>query len=108
MTRLALVTVLTVVAIGVLLVASFPFRAIIDQREATEASTARIVALDEDIATLTARVEALQDGEASKIMARRNFDLAEPGEEVYRLTQPDADPIPVPSGWPFHRVADDG
>lgn len=50
------------------------------------------------------RIEALATDDELEQMARKDFGLAKPGEEIYRVLPSSEDPSSVPAGWPFsHR-----
>jgi cell division protein FtsB len=91
----------TVVLLAMGLVASFPARQILAQRQETEAARAQLANLEADIDRLEARVEALNDPAEVKRQAREDHNLVEPGEESYQVTFPDGGPLPLPKGWPF-------
>ena len=82
-------------------VGSFPARQILAQRSATAAASERSAELDLEIARLEARVARLQEPEEVKRLAREHLDLAEPGQESYRVLFPPAGGVPLPHGWPF-------
>lgn len=105
MARLRRVLVAAAVALaffGALgLVGSFPARQILAQRAATASAVERNAALEADIARLEARVAALHEPDEVKRLAREHLDLAEPGQESYRVRFPPAGGVPLPRGWPF-------
>jgi cell division protein FtsB len=78
----------TVIALGVLLVGIFPTRAIIEQRaELARLERSRAVVAERN-AELEARIEALgTDAEIERI-AREQYNLGRPGEEVYAILPP--------------------
>lgn len=50
------------------------------------------------------RIEALSTDNELEQLARKDFGLAKPGEEIYRVLPAPEDPSSVPAGWPFrHR-----
>jgi cell division protein FtsB len=78
----------TVIALGVLLVGIFPTRAIVEQRaELARLERSRQVVADRN-AELRDRIEALgTDAEIERI-AREQYNLGRPGEEVYAILPP--------------------
>lgn len=50
----------------------------------------------------SARLSALRTDDEVERVARRDFGLAKPGEEIYHVLAPPADPPRVPDGWPFN------
>jgi cell division protein FtsB len=98
---LCVMAVVLAVLAAVAFVGSFPARQIIAQRRAIASAEERNVALDHEVAGLSARVATLQTPDEVKRLARQHLDLAEPGEESYRVLFPPADGVPLPQGWPF-------
>ena len=90
----------TLVVVGVLSLAVVPTRTYLERRgEIVEAERqlAQLTAANE---TDAARIAALDTDAELERVARRDFRLALPGEEVYRVLPPVLDPSSVPSGWP--------
>ncbi|MEJ5254197.1 MAG: septum formation initiator family protein [Acidimicrobiales bacterium] len=102
--RLAAPLVIVIVTCGVLFLGVFPTRTYLNQR-------AEIGRAEERLAGLTARNDELQrqvdllntDGEIERL-AREQFGLAKPGEEVYQVLPPPEDPLEVPDVWPLNRL----
>ena len=95
----------TLVVVGVLSLAVVPTRTYLERRgEIVEAERqlAQLTAANE---TDAARIAALDTDAELERVARRDFRLALPGEEVYRVLPPVLDPSSVPSGWPFDDLA---
>lgn len=99
--RLLLPLLTSLIAVGVLFVGIFPTRAIIEQRSElaqAERSLDVVGARNQDLAD---RVEALgADSEIERI-AREQYNLGRPGEEVYAILPAPPPPLPVPDAWPF-------
>ncbi|MPY96242.1 MAG: hypothetical protein GEV08_25215 [Acidimicrobiia bacterium] len=95
----AAITLCVLAALAV--VGSFPARQILAQREATAEAAERSAELEHEIASLEARVEALHEPDTVKRLAREHLELAEPGQESYRVVFPPAGGVPLPEGWPF-------
>ena len=53
----------------------------------------------------SARLAALRTDEELEHLARRDFGLAMPGEEIYHVMSPAVDPPRVPEGWPFNHLS---
>ena len=102
MRRALCVIAVVVTILGALaFVGSFPARQILGQRRAAAEAEQRNLALDAEVRRLEARVAALQQPDEVKRLARRHLDLAEPGQESYRVLFPPAGGVPLPEGWPF-------
>jgi len=106
--RLTVVAVVALVVFGAVLAGSFPARQILAQRRATAEAQARIDGLGVDIGHLQGRVDALEQPEEIKRLARDKLDLVEPGQESYRVIFPPSGAVPLPRGWPFVLPADAG
>lgn len=102
--RLAWPLLIVIVTCGVLFLGVFPTRTYLNQRSA-------IAHAEERVAELTARNDELQrqvdllatEGEIERL-AREQFGLAKPGEEVYQVLPPPEDPLDVPDVWPLNRL----
>lgn len=96
---------IAVAIVGVLSLAVVPTRTYLERRgEIAEAETrlAQLVSTNE---ADTARIAALESDAELERVARRDFRLALPGEEVYRVLPPVVAPASVPEGWPFDGLA---
>ena len=80
---LARLVVAASLLIGVLFLAVFPTRAVLDQREAISQVDERIEVLREENERMRARIRGLSDPEAIERIAREQYNLARPGEEVF-------------------------
>jgi cell division protein FtsB len=96
--------VLAVLACGVLFLGVFPTRTFLDQRRTEATAEQRLAELDDERADLQARADALQRDEEVERLAREEYGLARPGEEVYRVLPPAEDPLAIPDAWPFDRL----
>ena len=101
MRRLTVAAVVLAVVLGAVLAGSFPARQILAQRRATADAQTRVGGLETDIGRLQARVDALEQPEEIKRLARDKLDLVDPGQESYRVIFPPSGAVPVPRGWPF-------
>jgi cell division protein FtsB len=97
------VFVAMVMALGSLAVA--PARAWWDQQAQIAEAESRLSDLDAAVQANAARLVALDSDAELERLARRDFGLAKPGEEVYVVLPPPADLLQVPQGWPFDQVA---
>lgn len=103
--RLAWPLLLAVVTGGVLVLGVFPTRTYLDQRRTVAAAEARLRELEDTNRALEAEVRALDDDAEIERLAREQYGLARPGEEVYRILPPAQDPVVVPRTWPFNGLA---
>jgi len=97
------VAVVGILALSVSLVA-VPLRAHLDRT--SQISEAEVI-LAELVRTNEAdrqRLEAMETDAELEYLARRDFGLARPGEEIYRVLAPASEPLVVPEGWPFNYV----
>jgi cell division protein FtsB len=92
-----------VLALGSLAVS--PARAWWDQQARIAEAETRLASLDEAVKANAARLAALDTDAELERLARRDFSLAKPGEEIYVVLPPPADLPQVPQGWPFDQVA---
>lgn len=102
--RLAGPLAIVVVTCGVLFLGVFPTRTYLDQRDAIATAEAQLSELEATNAELQRQVETLQSDDEIERIAREEYGLARPGEEVYRVLPPPEDPVPVPESWPFNRL----
>jgi cell division protein FtsB len=99
---LAGIFVAMIVALGSL--AAAPARAWWDQQGQIADAEARLAELDRATTANAARLAALESDSELERLARRDFGLAKPGEEVYVVLPPPADLPEVPKGWPFDQL----
>ena len=99
------VTVVIGVAGGLALLLVFPTRAWLDQRAETRATEQRLATLQAANGALQARVTALQTPEEIERVAREQYNLSRPGEQVYSVL-PAGLPDGLPPGWPFGLVGE--
>jgi len=76
------------------------------ERSATISSTQQqlneLVAMNE---ADSARLAALRTDDELEYLARRDFGLAMPGEEIYHVLSPAVAPPRIPQGWPFNYLS---
>jgi cell division protein FtsB len=99
--RLALPVAVTVVLLTVLVVAVFPTRQLLDQRVQVNDARERLGQLDAELDEVEERASSLRDPDAVELMARDEFLLARPGDELYVLRPPARSEADFPNGWPF-------
>lgn len=95
---------LAVAVVGVLTLAIGPARAHLERTAdiaAAEAELAELVAANRADAEAIAALDT--DAELERV-ARNDYGLARPGEEIYVVLPPAVDPPMVPQGWPFTSV----
>jgi cell division protein FtsB len=104
--RHALGLSLTALVVAVLSMGVAPVRTHVERRSeiaSAESELAELVALTSANAE---RIAALDTDDELERVARQNFLLARPGEEIYQVLPPLRDPPAVPRGWPFDKLAD--
>ena len=91
--------------IGVLFVAVFPTRTLLDQREAIASSKDRLTVLRQETARLRGEVKKLQTDAEIERIARERYTLARPGEEVFVLipATPDGTQLTAARGAAYFR-----
>lgn len=72
-----------VLLIGVLFLAVFPTRTYLDQRESIDDAHERLSVLREQNEKMEQRIRSLQTPDEIERIARQEYNLAKPGEEVY-------------------------
>ena len=97
--------VAAVVVVGVLSLAVVPTRTYLERQGEIAEAEARLTRLVSANDADSARIAALGTDAELERVARRDFRLALPGEEVYRVLPPAIDPASVPTGWPFAGLA---
>jgi cell division protein FtsB len=99
--RLVGPAILVVVTVGVFTLGAFPTRTLLDQRRETAVAEERLRELEASNAAAREEVEALKTDTMIEHLARKEYGLARPGEELYRMIPPAQDPVKVPDAWPF-------
>jgi cell division protein FtsB len=102
--RLAVPLLVGVLVCGVLFLGVFPTRTYLNQRESIAEADARLDELESTNEGLQNQRDLLQRDEEIERIAREQYGLAKPGEEVYHLLPPPQDPVQVPDAWPFNRL----
>lgn len=91
----------TIVLLGVLLFAVFPTRSWWEQRQETSAAEAELAEVREQREKVEQEQQLLLTDEEIERRAREEYGYVMPGEDVYNILPPPADPIGLPEGWPF-------
>lgn len=72
-----------VLLVGVLFLAVFPTRTFLDQRESIATGEERLSTLRDENERLRERIQALRTPEEIEKIAREQYNLARPGEELF-------------------------
>jgi len=102
--RLAVPLLVGVLTCGVLFLGVFPTRTYLNQRQATADAQVRLTELQASNAEAQQRAAILQTDTEIERIAREQYGLAKPGEEVYQVLPPPEDPVHAPDVWPFNRL----
>jgi cell division protein FtsB len=102
--RLGVPLLVGVLTCGVLFIGVFPTRTYLNQRQATAQAETRLAELRASNAAGRERAETLQTDAEIERIAREQYGLAKPGEEVYQVLPPPEDPVQTPDVWPFNRL----
>jgi cell division protein FtsB len=98
---LAFPVVTAAVLAAVLAIGIIPARAYLDQKQTIVESQDRLDTIAATNDELEAQVSRLgSDAEIEKV-AREQYGLVKPGEEVYHILPTPQDPVAVPDAWPF-------
>jgi hypothetical protein len=96
-------TTAVVVAAGLLLLLVLPTRAWLGQRSAIASAERKLAVIESENAKLASRLKALQTPQEIERVAREQYNLAAPGEQVFSVL-----PAPalnnLPTGWPYSLV----
>ena len=95
---------IVVLSSGVLFLGVFPTRTYLNQRRSTSTAEAQLSELQASNAQMQQRVDTLQTDAEIERIAREQYGLAKPGEEVYHVLPPPEDPVHAPDVWPFNRL----
>lgn len=101
----------SIVVVGVLLVAVFPTRTYLAQRATLSRAAEQLDILQEQNDELDRRARQLRSDEEIERLARERYNLVRPGEEAYAVLPPPGSPTttvaPVPSGGSVKKAPDD-
>jgi cell division protein FtsL len=103
--HLVLPVLLGVVVLAVLFTTVFPTRTWMAQRDTLAEGNAEIAVLEAEVAELEQSVDDLRDPAEIEKIARRDFGLVKPGEQVFSVLPPAPVPADLPPGWPFNVLA---
>jgi cell division protein FtsL len=102
--RLAVPLLVVVLTCGVLFLGVFPTRTYLSQRSDTADAQQQLQELEASNSAMQEQVETLQTDAEIERIAREQYGLAKPGEEVYQVLPPAEDPVHAPDVWPFNRL----
>jgi cell division protein FtsB len=92
----ALATIAAVIGIGI-----FPARAYLDQKQTIAQTQGQLSKLQTDNKSTQDEVDRLNTDDEIEKVAREQYGLVKPGEEVYHLLPAPRDPLTMPDQWPF-------
>ena len=101
--RAVTLAVVTTLFLGVLFVAVFPTRTLLQQRADTRAASAELVALSKERAALRKKIAEQNDPKTVEQRAREQ-GWVRPGEESYSVLPAPVPAIGLPNTWPFTGV----
>jgi len=102
--RILLPVFLVVVTAAVLVIGVLPTRTYLDKRSEVQAAELHLSELEQANAEAQARVDRLDSDAEIERVARRDYGMANPGEEIYVVLPPPAVPVEIPTGWPFSKL----
>jgi cell division protein FtsB len=102
--RLIAPAVLVVLTVGVLMLGAFPTRTFLEQRRTAATAESRLQELEAANEAARVEAEALRTDAVVEQIARREYGLARPGEEIYHVLPDAEDPVRVPEAWPFNAL----
>jgi cell division protein FtsB len=98
---LAFPVVVLATIVGVVAIGMFPARAYLDQKQAIAQTQGELSKLQQDNQATQDEVDRLGSDDEIERVARQQYGLVKPGEEVYHLLPAPQDPLTVPDQWPF-------
>ncbi len=104
--RIAVGLVVSAVLVVFLLVAVFPTRTWLAQRDETEAREQDLARIRSEQEAYEDRIEELDDPEEIEQLAREEHGLVQPGEEAFRVFPTAVAPVDLPETWPFTGASD--
>jgi cell division protein FtsB len=102
--RLAVPLLIVVLSCGVLFLGVFPTRTYLNQRRSTASAESQLSQLQASNAEMQEHADTLQTDAEIERIAREQYGLAKPGEEVYHVLPAPEDPVHAPDVWPFNRL----
>ena len=96
--------VLVLIVLVVLFYAVLPIRTYVDQRSATADARAELAALLEENNALRDRLEALSQPAEIERLARSEYNLVYPGEELFAILPAAPQPVEIPDLWPLNAL----
>lgn len=104
--RLLAGLVVSVLLVGFLLVAVFPTRTWLAQREERQQKQEELAAIRAEREEYEERIEELQTPEEVERIAREEYGMTREGEVPYRVLPPAVAPVDLPDTWPFAGAED--
>jgi cell division protein DivIC len=96
--------IVAVVLVGVLFVGVYPTQTYFRQQEELVDKRDQLDEVETQNAELEEQVDELNDPEALELIARMQYGLVRPGEEVYAVVASERDPVTLPDTWPFTQL----
>jgi cell division protein FtsB len=97
--------IVAVVLVGVLFAGVYPTQTYFRQRDELDDKEAQLDDAQATNAELEGRVGELTDADNVELMAREEFGLVEPGEEVYAVVPSERTPVELPETWPLTQLS---
>ncbi len=85
----------------VMLIGMFPARSYVEQKEVIGSAQAHLAQLTAENRRAADELARLNTDTEIEQVAREQYGLVRPGEEVYHVMPAPQDPIAVPDAWPF-------
>jgi len=102
-----LLLVAALALVGVLMLAVFPARAYFDQKHQRRVLASQVAEAEKENRVLADRAAQLQTDDEIERLARQQYNMIRPGEEVYAIL-PGLTPPPAASPAPAKRAQDPG
>jgi cell division protein FtsB len=103
--RLVTPVLLAVAAVVVAVIVVVPTRSHLERTANINSAQQQLTELVASNEADSIRLAALRTDEEVEHRARRDFGLALPGEEIYRVLAPAEDPPRIPNAWPFNHLS---
>jgi cell division protein FtsB len=103
--RLVTPLLLVVAAVGAVVIVAVPTQSHLERTASINSAQQQLTELVARNEADSIRLAALRTDEEVEHRARRDFGLARPGEEIYRVLAPAEDPPRIPNTWPFNHLS---
>ena len=94
------------VFVGLVTAGQLPLHTYLDNQAAIAETRDRLDELQASNQRMRDDLARLSTDEELERVAREQYGLVKPGEEVYHVQQPAEDPVAVPDAWPFSQLHD--